>query len=145
MLYVKRKVAAYITRDDQLLVFHEPHAPEAGVQVPGGTMEAGEDPREAVLREAREETGLDGLELVAYLGRHESTLEVRNGERIAIQRHYFHLRLQGDAPQRWRHWEMTPSEGEDGPILLELWWTPLGEAQALLDGWCKEKLHEIVL
>lgn len=32
---VKQKVYAYITQDSRLLVFELPHAPEAGIQVPG--------------------------------------------------------------------------------------------------------------
>lgn len=55
----KDKVLAYITHGNRLLVFRHPHAPEAGIQVPAGTVEEGEDPGTAVLREAAEETGLD--------------------------------------------------------------------------------------
>ena len=49
-----KKVYAYITRADRLLVFRHVDFPEAGVQVPGGTMDAGETPEGAVLREAAE-------------------------------------------------------------------------------------------
>ncbi len=63
------KVTAFITRDTErgreLLVFTRP---DAGIQVPAGTMEAGETPEIAVMREAYEETGLTDLRLVAYLG-----------------------------------------------------------------------------
>jgi 8-oxo-dGTP pyrophosphatase MutT (NUDIX family) len=54
----KRKALAYITWGNSLLVFRHPHVPAAGIQVPGGTIEEGESPEEAVLREAIEETGL---------------------------------------------------------------------------------------
>ena len=40
-------------------------APEAGIQVPAGTVEADETPAAAALREAREETGLGDLRLAA--------------------------------------------------------------------------------
>ena len=63
-----RKVLAYVTRGRRLLVFRQPESPEAGIQVPAGTVEEGEGPEVAVLREAREETGLDGLRLDAFLG-----------------------------------------------------------------------------
>jgi ADP-ribose pyrophosphatase YjhB (NUDIX family) len=65
---VKHKVLAYITHGDRLLVFSHPHAPEAGIQVPGGTNREGENPEEAIMREAREETGLKDLRLQAFLG-----------------------------------------------------------------------------
>ena len=37
-LFVKRKVLAYVTRGDELLVFRHRDFPEAGLQVPAGTM-----------------------------------------------------------------------------------------------------------
>jgi 8-oxo-dGTP pyrophosphatase MutT (NUDIX family) len=70
------KVTAFITRDTdagrELLVFT--HA-DAGIQVPAGTMEAGETPETAVLREAYEETGLTAVRIAAYLGAITPTLE----------------------------------------------------------------------
>jgi 8-oxo-dGTP pyrophosphatase MutT (NUDIX family) len=65
------KVTAFITREGaagrELLVFaHE--NPAAGVQVPAGTVEPGEPPAQAVLREAWEETGLPALRIVRPLG-----------------------------------------------------------------------------
>jgi 8-oxo-dGTP diphosphatase len=61
---VKRKAFAYITHRDQLLLFTHPLSPEAGIQAPAGTLEDGEEPEAGVLREAMEETGLTGLEVV---------------------------------------------------------------------------------
>ena len=62
---MKEKVYAYIVKDHRLLVFRHIQFPEAGLQVPGGTVEEGEPLEEAVLREATEESGLEGLRLVA--------------------------------------------------------------------------------
>lgn len=67
-MHLKQKVYAYITCGSRLLVFEHPHVPEAGIQVPGGTVEAGELPEAAVLREAHEETGLSDLKIQAFLG-----------------------------------------------------------------------------
>ena len=47
----RNKVFAYIIRGEHLLVFRHVDFPEAGIQIPGGTMEGGEDPALAVLRE----------------------------------------------------------------------------------------------
>lgn len=63
------KVAAFIIRRQaagaELLLFRHPYG---GIQLPAGTMEAGETPEQAVLREGREESGLAGLRIVGYLG-----------------------------------------------------------------------------
>lgn len=64
------KVAAFITRDDdsgkQMLVFRHP---TAGIQVPAGTVEEHETWRHAVVRETREETGLERASIVRHLAR----------------------------------------------------------------------------
>jgi 8-oxo-dGTP pyrophosphatase MutT (NUDIX family) len=69
------KVTAFITRERptgrQLLLFQHP---QAGVQLPAGTMDAGEDWATAVLREAYEETGLTQLTIHRYLGKIENEL-----------------------------------------------------------------------
>jgi 8-oxo-dGTP pyrophosphatase MutT (NUDIX family) len=75
------KVTAFITRERegerQLLLFEHPNA---GVQIPAGTVEEGESPEQAVLREAAEETGLTGFSTLRYLGCVER--ELPEGQRI---------------------------------------------------------------
>jgi len=70
------KVTAFITREAnevrQLLVFRHP---DAGIQLPAGTIEVGETPEAAVLREVREETGLTAVEIVAHLETLDQVLE----------------------------------------------------------------------
>lgn len=119
------KAMAYITHRDRLLVFRQPDFPEAGIQVPGGSIEPGEPPEVAVLREAFEETGLGGLRLVCFLG--ERKPDGRSWGHDEIHRRYFyHLRCEGaELPETWRHAEQTPSDGSPGPITFELFWAPL--------------------
>ncbi|MYH67175.1 MAG: NUDIX domain-containing protein, partial [Dehalococcoidia bacterium] len=56
------KVYGFVLRDGaeerELLVFEHAGIPEAGLQVPGGTVEGGETPLQAVSREVLEESGL---------------------------------------------------------------------------------------
>ena len=124
MPLLKRKVFAYITHEDRLLVFTHPHEPEAGIQVPAGT--AGDDERleDAVMREAFEETGLSGLVLVRFLG--EQLLDRSPSGRDEVHhRHFYHLRCVGDPPSTWRHYENDPSDGSAGPYLFEFFWAHL--------------------
>lgn len=54
------KVVSYVVRDRQLLVFSHDDIPleVVGVQVPAGTIEPGEQPEVAAVREVLEETGV---------------------------------------------------------------------------------------
>ena len=64
---VKRKVLAYITRgqekDLEILVFEQKDKPNAGWQVPGGTIESDELIIDALYREIEEETGITRQDL----------------------------------------------------------------------------------
>lgn len=126
---VRRRVYAYITSGRRLLVFEHLDHPEAGIQVPAGTLEPGEDPREAVLREAWEETGLQRLELVAPLGTLVYDMRCFGVEERQLA-HYYHLHCLGDAPPRWRHDET--SGGAHAPIRFELYWADLDRPPPLV-------------
>lgn len=75
MSCVAEKVTALIVRDTpagrRLLLFRHP---SAGIQIPAGTVEEGEAPELAALREGREESGLSELAIVRHLGTHETVL-----------------------------------------------------------------------
>ena len=79
-----QKVTAFIVRErdgvKELLVFKHP---TAGIQIPAGTVEEGEDIETAVQREAYEETGLQFVEIENYLGCFENELE--NNQRIIAE------------------------------------------------------------
>lgn len=121
---MKRKVYTYITHNGRLLLFRHTDFPEAGVQVPGGTVADGEDTAVAALREAWEETGLAGLELVAKLG--EDTFHLgRYGRDETQHRTFYHLRCTQPPPQTWRHAETDASDGTPGPIWFDLYWADL--------------------
>ena len=123
------KVIAYITGGSRLLVFSERDFPEAGIQTPGGSVEEGEDLAHAVLREAHEETGLEGLRVARSLG---SKFHFAPDGRI-LRRHYFHLVSHGDAPEQWEHWENFPNSGEPR-VRLRLWWVDAAQPPELAGG-----------
>jgi 8-oxo-dGTP pyrophosphatase MutT (NUDIX family) len=121
MTPVVSKVFAYITNQNRLLVFRHTDFPEAGIQVPAGTVKPNEDLAVAVLREAQEETGLYDLKIKGYLGE-----QVRNmddfGKDEIHHRHFYHLVCEGDPPSEWQHDESDPSDGGSGPIHFEYFW-----------------------
>jgi 8-oxo-dGTP pyrophosphatase MutT (NUDIX family) len=124
-LTIRRKAFAYVTSGPRLLLFTHPEHPEAGIQVPAGTMAPGEAPAAAALREAREETGLTALRLDRWIGR--QLFDTRPyGRDEHHDRWFFHIRCD-EAPERWRHWETDPSDGGP-PIPFAFFWADLREA-----------------
>ena len=134
------KVLAYITHHGRLLVFRQPAFPGADIQVPAGTMEPGEAPAEAVLREVEEETGLANLRIVAFLGAVDMDLR-RWGRDVIHRRHFFHLALDGDTQETWRHWETSPSEGDVPEIEFEFFWVDMPDGIPELAGEQAALLH----
>lgn len=124
MTPVISKVFAYITHQNRLLVFRHTDFPEAGIQVPAGTVLTGEDLEIAVLREAYEETGLTDLAIRSYLGEQLRDMHDMGKDEIH-HRHFFHLVCKGDSPERWRHDETSPSDGGTAPIHFEFFWAAL--------------------
>ena len=74
-----------------------------------------------MLREANEETGLEGLQVQAYLGQHDLDL-ARYGKQGIVREYFFHLTMDGETPEQWLHYELAPSDGSPGPIEFELYW-----------------------
>ncbi|MDQ3548783.1 MAG: NUDIX domain-containing protein [Chloroflexota bacterium] len=143
-LPVTRKAMAYITHNNRLLVFRQPEFPEAGMQVPGGSIDPGERPEDAVLREAFEETGLSGLTLGAFLGDVQHDLSPRGRYEIH-HRYYFHLRVEGDILEAWQHTELYPSEGDHESVLFEFFWAELPDGVPPLIGHRGEKIPELLI
>ena len=126
------KAFAYITRRDQLLVFRQPAFPEAGVQVPAGTIRSGELPVHAVRREAVEETGWTDFAEPVFLGRAE--FDASPFGKIELHdRWFFHLAIAGDPPDAWPHGESDPSGGRAASMIeFAFFWRPIMEAESEL-------------
>ncbi|MWV38622.1 NUDIX domain-containing protein [Natrialba sp. INN-245] len=94
-----QKACAYITRETgELLVFEGPG--HDGLQIPKGTLEAGESPREALFREVREESGLGTLAGTRPLATDVWTRRRSPPKRYV--RHFFHASVY-EPRDRWTH------------------------------------------
>ena len=143
---IQKKVYAYILKKIQgrwhLLVFEHMDFPKAGIQVPGGTVEEGESVAEAAVREVKEETGLQKVELLKELG--VSYHDMRyHGLPAVHERHYFHFRALESPNAYWIGYEADPSDGSPGPIALKFYWVDL-DAVPLLAGETDEMLPELI-
>jgi 8-oxo-dGTP pyrophosphatase MutT (NUDIX family) len=112
--------------DDELLVFEEDGV--SAVQVPKGSIEAGEDPHTAVRREVREEAGLTEFESVEHLTTDEWPHPRK--EKVYV-RHFFRIDVM-DVPDEWRH--TVTGEGEDVGDVYEYFWLPLPPTRPVADG-----------
>ncbi|WP_347319558.1 NUDIX domain-containing protein [Rossellomorea sp. RS05] len=113
-----KKAYGYITRNHngrpQVLVFQHPIL-EAGVQIPKGTVQDGEDPEAAVVREMIEETGLTEWGKPVFLA--DDRWRADDG---SIHHRHFYRLDQGDAPDQWQH---EPSGGgEEEGLQFTLFW-----------------------
>lgn len=118
---MQHKVLAYITHqrdaDLQLLVFDHRDYPDAGTQVPAGTVEDGEPVEAALWREVLEEAGLKAaqLRLVRKLAE-QPDATFRN------TRHVYHLAALDDLPDAWTHL-VRGAGGDRGLVFVYRWET----------------------
>ena len=104
-------VAAIVEREGKVILTRNKGWPEKWLGIVAGFLEKGETPEQGVLREVKEELGLDG-EIVAFVGHYAS--EQRNQIIFA-----FHVRAEGEivigdelvaikalAPEEIRPWDI---------------------------------------
>jgi 8-oxo-dGTP pyrophosphatase MutT (NUDIX family) len=112
----------------RVLVFAHPEAPEAGIQVPAGTMEPGEEPEAAALRELCEETGLATFAITRFLARRE-LFEVRQGREEHHDRWFYQAVATAPLPEEWLGGEDSAVEGW---IPFRFFWLSRAEAELVL-------------
>ncbi|ACJ77909.1 NUDIX hydrolase [Bacillus paranthracis] len=117
----KKKVHAYVTREKegamQLLVFKHRDTPEAGIQVPGGTVDEGETLEAAILREVQEESGLRHLCIERFLA--DYIIHVKEKKEYQ-KRHFFHVTLLTDVKDSWEH-IVSAGEEDEGLVFCYEW------------------------
>jgi 8-oxo-dGTP pyrophosphatase MutT (NUDIX family) len=131
------KVVAYITRrapggSTELLVFDHRDDPDAGTQVPAGTVEDREPIADALAREVFEETGLGNLHVAQMLAHYEWIHPLTGN---VHERHVFHLEAPPDAPDEWTWLETSGGEvpDDEGHVFV-FRWVPLDRVPMLAGG-----------
>ncbi|HEX8236617.1 MAG TPA: NUDIX domain-containing protein [Abditibacteriaceae bacterium] len=124
------KVAAYIFRRqpqrNELLVFAHRDHPEVPIQVPGGTVDDGEELVTALLREVEEESGLTALKLVRKLGTCRFYRPEINGE---VERHFYLLEAPSGTPDAWQH--LVFGTGIDCGLVFSYYWVHVNDSVKL--------------
>jgi 8-oxo-dGTP pyrophosphatase MutT (NUDIX family) len=101
----------------ELLVFDHEGMSEAGTQVPAGGIRPTESRKEAVLREVKEETGLNDVRVVTEVGIIESPHPVSGQPRRTS---YWALEAGEELPSQWRH-VVASDDGDDAMVFLCRW------------------------
>jgi 8-oxo-dGTP pyrophosphatase MutT (NUDIX family) len=117
-----RAAGGVVVRDNHMLLLDRPARGE--VRLPKGHVEPGESPREAALRETREEAGYADLGIVADLGTQTSHfINLQKGCEVTREEIYFLMHLQSEA-------QAARDEHDDAQF--RVMWVPLDEAPARL-------------
>jgi 8-oxo-dGTP pyrophosphatase MutT (NUDIX family) len=124
------KVTAYITRfkggQKQLLTMIELGQESFGLQVPGGTVVEGESLEEALLREIYEESELENVRIIKYLGEHKYDL-IKLNQVISITRYYYHVSTECD---RDDYTVTVRSNDEDNGWMYHYKWLNFGKGES---------------
>jgi 8-oxo-dGTP pyrophosphatase MutT (NUDIX family) len=125
-----KKAYGYVTRinngETQVLVFQHP-IKEAGIQIPKGTVKPQEDAYQAVIREMKEETGLENFHVEKLLT--EDFWENVDG---AIHNRYFYQISVSNVPDEWDH--QPTGGGDEAGLTFHFFWISSEHEVQLIKG-----------
>ncbi len=130
---IRDKALAYVLREaasgPEVLVFEHEGRPQAGMQVPAGTVDAGETPMQAAVRELAEESGLTvggrPTEVGTFDHFHPQKQEWH-------RRHVFRFEAPEGLPAGWTH--VVSGEGKDRGRRFRYFWCDARVAETTLAG-----------
>ena len=131
---LRRRVAVYVERGSDLLVFEHRDQPDAGTQIPAGGLQRDEEPEAGVFREVFEETGLRLSAPPSLLGTHDHP----DGLGRPSRTYFFTVDAPVDAPDAWEH--QVTGEGDDNDLVFLCRFDPaptLWPVQAIYRPGCK--------
>jgi 8-oxo-dGTP pyrophosphatase MutT (NUDIX family) len=111
-VFLRRRVAVYVERGSDLLVFEHRDHPESGTQIPAGGLETDEPPEAGAVREVFEETGLRLSASPLLLG----TYEHPDGLGRPSRTYFFKVDAPSDAPDAWEH--RVTGKGDDKDLIF---------------------------
>lgn len=120
------KVLVYVVSNGHLLVHRHSDFPEAGVQVPGGSINDGESAFEAALRELYEEAGLM-VDSACTIAHRELFHAPWNG--AVYDRHFIVIHC--DLPLHDFHHVVTSGDADKGLAFVYFWLDLKGAIQSL--------------
>lgn len=133
------KVVAYVTREregrKELLVFEHGDYPEIEPHVPGGGVEEGETPHDALRRELWEESGITDYVARKLCDYAFYKLFMKQFQR----RHVYEITPGAPLPDSWVH-EVTGHD-EDASEHFIYRWIDVAEAEGLLGARLADKVH----
>jgi 8-oxo-dGTP diphosphatase len=127
------KVLIYIFDPDltKYLTFTQPDHPDAGRQIPAGTIEEGETPPQAALRELAEETGWGRNSQLVHFADTVYDMSAHKPE-MHLRSWFFAVAEHGDFPaESWSHREFRA--GLPG-LVAEFSWTDVSSREQLMAG-----------
>ena len=137
------KVRAYVWRQRdgkyELLVYCEPDHPEAGIQIPGGTVDEGEELISALKREMFEECGRDFALEWHHVESYEFTHPITGKTQIE---NIFTALLKEQSPDEWEH--LVTGGGEDDGIRFAYSWLSVYAASEKLWPWMSAPLENVL-
>ena len=104
----------------ELLAFRHRDQTLAGLQVPAGTVDEGEDIVQSAKREVFEESGLVLDDSLSFRGAFEY---IRPDNGTSHLRHVFHHHYTGDTQEQWTH--VVSGVGDDAQLVFEYAWYPV--------------------